>query len=119
MKCPSCTANPTKYVKHNGTHIWSCPDCSLVMFEFYTAVDVRHLSEYLEVVPPIVAKIDKEVKNITLDEITYCQEDGREDLLTEDGDDFVDIDPQTREENLIWSHGYIAGLERAKSMLSK
>jgi hypothetical protein len=68
---------------------------------------------------PLIESIDKEIQSTKCDEIQWCREDGRVDLITEDGFDFMDVEPQTREENLIWAHGYVAGLERAKSMLSK
>ena len=47
MKCPMCD-KPLSYEPCNGTHIYTCPDCPFVGFEYLTKKNTEDLSAYLE-----------------------------------------------------------------------
>ena len=44
--CPSCGAEMTK-VKKCDAHLWSCPECPIMVFELVTLEDASNLSAYL------------------------------------------------------------------------
>jgi len=46
-KCPMC-AGDLKHTELNGTQIWSCSDCPIVMFEFYDNKDTEKMGNYLK-----------------------------------------------------------------------
>jgi len=46
--CPSCEAE-LEYVPVNTTHIWSCTECPIVMFEYINNKNVSDLQQLLKV----------------------------------------------------------------------
>ena len=46
MNCNMCDGEMI-YHEVNGTHVWSCEDCSNVQFEFYNEKDIENLKKYL------------------------------------------------------------------------
>ena len=47
-KCPLCEKEILIYEKYKDTHIWSCGDCSMVCFEYYSKKNTTELNEKLE-----------------------------------------------------------------------
>lgn len=47
IKCPLCNEK-TKYKEVKGTHIWSCPVCPFVAFEYYNKENTKQLTEHLK-----------------------------------------------------------------------
>lgn len=58
LKCPCCGGHmtyraitDTKNTRENEgliTHVWSCNDCPVVLFEHYDKVDSRRVKEFLD-----------------------------------------------------------------------
>lgn len=49
MKCPACESNLIYKPLENlsDTYIWSCADCPIVVFEYYTKADIENLKRKL------------------------------------------------------------------------
>lgn len=47
IPCPICGAE-TEYRQRQGTHIWVCSECPMVMFEYYTEKDTHMLARELD-----------------------------------------------------------------------
>lgn len=49
IRCPICDDAYMVYREHISTHLWVCPDCPAVLFEYYGSGDTKALHSYLEV----------------------------------------------------------------------
>jgi len=56
MKCPCCggeliyviVGTNDEFNKITKTHTWSCEECSIVMFEYYTSENIKGLKKRLK-----------------------------------------------------------------------
>lgn len=46
INCPCC-GGILRHKDKDNTHIWSCEDCPVVMFEYYSSKDIKNVSKYL------------------------------------------------------------------------
>lgn len=46
IECPLCN-ELVEHKTNGGTHIWSCPECPFVGFEYYSPNDFQHLVDSL------------------------------------------------------------------------
>ena len=47
FKCPSCDTK-LKYSRFKFAHIWKCPSCPIIVYEYYNASDTASLNEFME-----------------------------------------------------------------------
>lgn len=47
IKCPLCGAT-AKHENYKQSHLWVCPKCPFVGFEYYTDKDAERISERLK-----------------------------------------------------------------------
>ena len=48
LGCPMCKGAILEYKKVGNTHIYSCTDCPFLAMEFFTAENLKDLTEYLK-----------------------------------------------------------------------
>lgn len=46
LYCPSCEEK-MEYKEKNDTHVWICPDCPFIVFEYYNKGDIDNLYQIL------------------------------------------------------------------------
>lgn len=47
VHCSHCLGAELEHVEHKGTHIYICPECPNVTFEFMKDEDIQNLADYL------------------------------------------------------------------------
>lgn len=55
--CPLCDET-MEYKEVNGTHLWTCPECPAVLYEYRTIKDTENLNAYLEPHAPDCPAVD-------------------------------------------------------------